>query len=93
MRPDEVYQAISRGTADGAMMPFTGMETFKIYEVAKQHLDVALGSDSSTIFMNKQRYDALPAQAKAAIDKNSLLALSRKLGAATQAEWERARDM
>jgi TRAP-type transport system periplasmic protein len=91
LRPDEVYQAISRGLADGAMMPFTGMETFKIHEVAKMHLDVALGSDSAALFMNKQRYDSLPPQAKAAIDKNVGLVLSQKFGKATTDEWIRAR--
>ncbi len=92
MRPDEVYQAISRGVADGALMPFNGMETFKIHEVAKMHLDVALGGDTSIVFMNKASYDKLPAQAKAAIDKNSGLLLSQRAGKATQAEWERARN-
>jgi TRAP-type transport system periplasmic protein len=92
MRPDEVYQAVSRGVADGAMMPFNGMQTFKIHEVAKLHLDVALGGDTSFVFMNKQRYDSLPPQAKAALDKHSGLALSRRAGQATQNEWERARD-
>jgi TRAP-type C4-dicarboxylate transport system substrate-binding protein len=92
MRPDEVYQAVSRGVADGSMMPFTGMQTFRIQEVAKLHLDVALGGDPAIVFMNKQRYDGLPAPAKAAIDKHSGEALSRLAGAATQAEWEQARN-
>jgi TRAP-type C4-dicarboxylate transport system substrate-binding protein len=92
MRPDEVYQALSRGIADVSMMPFNGMQTFKLDEVAKQHLDVALGGDTSIVFMNKASYDKLPAQAKAAIDKHSGLALTRLAGQATQAEWERARN-
>jgi TRAP-type C4-dicarboxylate transport system substrate-binding protein len=92
MRPDEVYQALSRGVADVSMMPFNGMQTFKLDEVAKQHLDVALGGDTSIVFMNKASYDKLPAAAKAALDKNSGLALSRLAGQATQAEWERARN-
>jgi TRAP-type C4-dicarboxylate transport system substrate-binding protein len=92
MRPDEVYQALSRGVADAAMMPFNGMQTFRIYEVAKQHLDVALGGDTSMVFMNKQSYERLPPQAKAAIDKNSGVVLTRLAGKATQAEWERARN-
>jgi TRAP-type C4-dicarboxylate transport system substrate-binding protein len=91
--PQEAYQAISRGVTDGALMPFTGMLVFKINEVAKHHLDAALGADSATLFMNKQKYDSLPAKAKAAIDKNSYLGLSRKLGAATTAEWERCRNV
>jgi TRAP-type C4-dicarboxylate transport system substrate-binding protein len=74
MRPDEVYQAVSRGVADGALMPFNGMETFRLHEVARMHLDVALGGEPSIVFMNKQSYDKLPPQAKAAIDKNSGLA-------------------
>lgn len=92
MRPDEVYQAVSRGVADGALMPFNGMETFKLHEVAHQHLDVALGGEPSIIFMNKDSYAKLPAQAKAAIDKHSGLALSQAAGLATQKEWERARN-
>jgi TRAP-type C4-dicarboxylate transport system substrate-binding protein len=91
-RPDEAYQAISRGITDGCIMPFTGMETFKIHEVAKYHLDAALGGDAAILFMNKQRYDGLPAKAKEALDKNSYLSLSQRLGAKTTAEWSRARD-
>jgi TRAP-type C4-dicarboxylate transport system substrate-binding protein len=91
--PHEAYQAISRGTADGGLMPFTGMAVFKINEVTKHHLDEALGSDSALLFMNKQKYDSLPAQAKAAIDKHSYLSLSRKLGEKTTAEWQRTRGI
>jgi TRAP-type C4-dicarboxylate transport system substrate-binding protein len=91
--PHEAYQAISRGTADGGLMPFTGMAVFKVNEVAKHHLDEALGSDSAMLFMNKQSYDKLPAKAKAAIDKNSYLPLARKLGEKTTAEWERTRNL
>jgi TRAP-type transport system periplasmic protein len=92
-RPDEAYQAISRGITDGGLMPFTGMEVFKIHEVAKYHLDAALGSDSAILFMNKERYASLPPKAKEAIDKNSYLLLSRRLGEKTTAEWERARGV
>ena len=91
--PHEAYQAISRGTADGSLMPFTGMAVFKVHEVTKHHLDEALGSDSAMLFMNKQSYDKLPAKAKAAIDKNSYLPLARKLGEKTTAEWERTRNL
>jgi TRAP-type C4-dicarboxylate transport system substrate-binding protein len=91
--PQEAYQAISRGTADGSLMPFTGMAVFKINEVTKYHLDEALGSDAALLFMNKKKYDSLPAQAKAAIDKNSYLPLSEKLGQTTTAEWQRTRNI
>ena len=93
MRPDEVYQALSRGIADMALMPYTGVATFKVYEVAKQHLDVALGSDSAMVFISRKKWDSLPAQAKAAIDKHSYLPFSHTLGRAADGEWARARTM
>ncbi len=42
--------------------------------------------------MNKQKYDGLPAQARAAIDKHSGQEFSRKFGIATQAQWQVGHD-
>ena len=92
-RPDEAYTAIQRGTVDGVLMPFTGMETFKIHEVTKHHLDVALGSDPALLMINRKRYDALPAQAKAAIDKHSYAPLAKAFGEKTQAQWQKSRNL
>ncbi|OFZ72532.1 MAG: hypothetical protein A2W04_08235 [Betaproteobacteria bacterium RBG_16_64_9] len=92
-RPDEAYQAISRGTADAALMPFTGMAVFKINEVTKHHVDVPLGSDSALLFINKKKYDSLPPKAKAAIDKYSYFSLSQQLGKRTDAEWADKRGL
>jgi TRAP-type transport system periplasmic protein len=92
-RPDEAYTAIQRGTTDGVLMPFTGMETFKVHEVTKHHLDAALGSDAAMLFMNRQRYDALPAKAKEAIDKHSFLRLSRAFGEKTNEQWQKSRNL
>ena len=93
LRPDEVYTALQRGTIDGALMPFTGMGTFKIQEQAKHHLDVALGSDSATLIINRKKYDSLPDAAKAAIDKHSYAPLSAKFGLKTQEEWQKSRNL
>jgi TRAP-type transport system periplasmic protein len=92
-RPDEAYTAIQRGTVEGAVMPFTGMETFKLHEVTKHHLDVALGSDPALLMINRKRYDALPPQAKAAIDKHSNAGLAAKFGQKTQEQWQKSRDV
>jgi TRAP-type transport system periplasmic protein len=91
MPPSEVYQALSRGLADIALMPLTGVATFKIDDVAKHHVDVALGADSAIVFMNRRKWDSLPPQAKAAIDKHSYLPFSQTLGRAADAEWARSR--
>ena len=92
-RPDETYQAISRGIADGSLMPFTGMATFRILEVAKNHLDAALGSDAAMLFMSKKKYDSLPAQAKATIDRFSYAGFSEKLGRLTDEQWAEKREL
>jgi len=93
LRVDEAYTAIQRGTTDGALMPFTGMETFKIHEVTKHHLDAALGSDAAMLFIGRKQYDSLPPQARATIDKHSYLVLSRKLGEKTQEQWQKSRNV
>jgi TRAP-type C4-dicarboxylate transport system substrate-binding protein len=91
LRPDEVYQALSRGIADMALMPLTGVATFKIYEVTKHHIDAAMGADSAMVFMSRKRWESLSPQAKAAIDKHSSLAFSQRLGQAADGEWARSR--
>jgi TRAP-type C4-dicarboxylate transport system substrate-binding protein len=91
MPPSDVYQALSRGLADMALMPLTGVATFKIDDVAKHHVDVALGADSAIVFMNRRKWEALPPAAKTAIDKHSYLPFSETLGRAADAEWARSR--
>ena len=91
MPPNDVYQALARGLADMALMPLTGVATFKIDDVAKHHLDAALGADSAVVFINRRKWDSLPPQAKAAIDKYSYLSFSQTLGRVTDAEWARSR--
>lgn len=91
MPPSDIYQALARGLADMALMPFTGVGTFKIDDVAKHHVDVALGADTAIVFMNRRKWDALPAKAKAAIDRYSYLPFSQTLGRAADAEWARSR--
>ncbi len=88
LRPDDVYQALSRGTVDASIMPFTGMYTYKIYEVSKSHLDAPLGADAAAVIMNKQKFESLTAQARAAIEKHSGREFSRTLGIATQTQWQ-----
>ena len=92
-RPDEAYTAIQRGTTEGVLMPFTGMETFKVHEVTKHHLDAALGSDSAMLFMNRAKYESLPQKAKDAIARHSFLKLSQTFGQKTNDQWAKSRGV
>ena len=91
--PPDTYETIRRGIAGGALMPFTGMRIFKINEVTSHHLDEPLGAATALMFINKKKYDSLPPEAKAALDKYSYLPLSEITGKATDAYWNSARAM
>jgi len=80
LSPTEIYQSISSGLIEGAVVQWTATMNFKIYEVAKYHLKAPLNSSTSFVVMNRQSYEKLPAQAKAAIDKYSGEHFARRMG-------------
>lgn len=90
--PSELYQGISRGLYEGALIQWTAFLTFKLAEVTKYHYDLPLGSAGAYIVMNKNSYNKLPPDAKAAIDKNSGLALARHMGDAISRQDAFARE-
>ncbi len=83
--PPEAYQALSRGLIDATVQTFGGLVTFRLHEVTKHQLALPLTSDPAVVIMSKKRYDALPAQAKAAIDKVGGLAMAERMGATVNA--------
>jgi TRAP-type transport system periplasmic protein len=80
MTPAEYYQAINRGLIAGSTLSWPGVQVFKTFEVAKNHLDVPFGLAGGYVVMNKDAYARLPAKAKAAIDKYSGEPFSKRLG-------------
>jgi TRAP-type C4-dicarboxylate transport system substrate-binding protein len=62
----EVYEAVSRGTIDGAGFPWTyGYGSFKTYEVSKYvTIPMSLGTMSCFYIANKDAWDALPEEFK-----------------------------
>jgi TRAP-type C4-dicarboxylate transport system substrate-binding protein len=91
-RPDELYQVLQRGTADGSLINFSAVGTFKLAEVARYHVDLPLGGDPAMLIMNRKKYDSLPPKAKAAIDRSSYLAYSQKVAKRTDEDWEMNRN-
>lgn len=76
----QVTEGISKGVIDGAMAPWEVLPSVKIDEVTKYHMEGAAGQPGFTqtpmaILMNKAKYDGLPADLKAVIDKHSGQAL------------------
>jgi TRAP-type C4-dicarboxylate transport system substrate-binding protein len=78
---NEMYEAMQRGTADGAMVSWTSFNPFKLAEVTVYHVDTTLGTAPAFVYMAKKKYDSLPAEARAILDRHSGEAESRRFGA------------
>ena len=84
LTPSDLYEAMNRRVVDGILVGWTAVKTFRLDDVTKDHLQLPLGEAPAFVFMNKSAYDALPAPAKAAIDKYSGEAFSDRLGLANE---------
>jgi TRAP-type C4-dicarboxylate transport system substrate-binding protein len=77
----QVYEALQRGVADGAVTQWTAFAPFKLGEVTRYHIDTVMGANAGAVFMTKKRYAALSAASRRVIDANSDEAQSRAFGA------------
>ncbi len=96
MPPAQVTEAISKGVVDGSLGAWELVFPTKLSEVTKFHSQPAAGvayptATVLTVLMNKQKYDALPADLKAVVDKHSGEALVAKFGAVFDDEAAKAR--
>jgi TRAP-type C4-dicarboxylate transport system substrate-binding protein len=77
----DMYQAIQRGTADGAAVSWTSFNPFKLAEVTTYHVDTRLGTSVGVIFMSRKKYESLSPAIKKVLDAHSGEAASRGFGA------------
>ena len=85
-----ITDALSKGVIDGCVIPWEVVPSVKVQELTKfsTEFDPAGGALYTSVFvmaMNKAKYDSLPADLKAVIDKNSGIETSAFLGKAQQA--------
>src|SRR5262245_19278149 len=78
---NEMYEAISRGTADGATVSWTSFNPFKLAEVTSYHVEAALGTAPAFVYMAKKKFDSFPADVRAVLDRHTGEAESRAFGA------------
>jgi TRAP-type C4-dicarboxylate transport system substrate-binding protein len=91
MNPAEAYQAVQRGLVQAVSVGWSAVLPFKLQEVTTHHLEASLGQAPAFIFMNKDAYAKLPAGPKAALDKISYEAFSRRMGDVTDRQDELGR--
>ncbi|MEM6677353.1 MAG: TRAP transporter substrate-binding protein [Pseudomonadota bacterium] len=82
-------QALSKGTIDGALIPFEVAIPLKIAQLAAYSVELAggrrFGTAAFMFAMNQERFAALPADLQAVIDAHSGAALAGEIGAAWDA--------
>jgi TRAP-type C4-dicarboxylate transport system substrate-binding protein len=88
----DMYEAIQRGTADGAAVAWTSFDPFHLAEVTSYHVDTRLGTSSAMMFMTKATWDSLSPQAQQVLDKHSGEAMSRAFGAWWDGERKAGKD-
>jgi TRAP-type transport system periplasmic protein len=76
----KIVEAISRGRIDGTTAHPIALFDFGVAKVTSSHYFGTLGTVNLAIMMNRKKYEALPAAAKAALDKNSGEQLSVAFG-------------
>lgn len=81
-----VSDALRRGTIDGLVQGWTGMQTFRQYRYARHVVDVAAGVSVFALVMNRGRFDALDADLKRLIMAEGGAALARAGGEAFDRE-------
>jgi TRAP-type transport system periplasmic protein len=90
----EVHEAMSRGTVEGALFPWEAVDSFRLAEVAKAHLELPGGLYTSTfvIVMNNDAFSKLTPANQAALMKVSGDAGSRLFGKYWDEADDRARE-
>jgi TRAP-type transport system periplasmic protein len=88
----DMYTALQRGTADGAVASWTTFDPFRLGDVTRYHLETRLGTSTGMIFMTKKKFDALPPAAQKVLRDNSGEAASRAFGAYLDGDAARVRD-
>ncbi|GAA4001246.1 TRAP transporter substrate-binding protein [Comamonas faecalis] len=89
MPPAQVTEAIAKGVVDGALTAWELLYPTKLSEVTKYHTQPAAGmaypsATVLTVLMNQRKYDSLPADLKAIVDKTTGDALVERFGAVWQ---------
>jgi len=86
MPPAQLTESISKGVIDGALTTWEVVPPTKLDEVTRWHSafaegEPAIGYTVLTMLMNQSRYDRLPDDLKAIVERNSGRALVERFGA------------
>jgi TRAP-type C4-dicarboxylate transport system substrate-binding protein len=94
----QVPESLTKNVIDGLSTPWEIMPTLKLEEICKTHTETSskqakLSNSIFTFAMNAAKYEALPAELRQVIDRNSGRELSRRAGEIWDSTIEPARRL
>lgn len=78
--PQETQDALAKGIIDAATFPYEGAASFDIATVAKFTLEPGVSSATFALVMNPSKYNSLPDDLKALIEKTTGVAAAESFG-------------
>ncbi|MSU90915.1 hypothetical protein GE300_15050 [Rhodobacteraceae bacterium 2CG4] len=85
----EYNEALNRGTIDGVIQGWTGMNTFKSFPLVSQAVDVPAGTIPFLLLMNEAKWDSLPPEVQESMMTHGGLAMAESGAAAYTAAGEK----
>ncbi len=77
-----MYENLQKGVVDAGVTPWPGLYSWKLLEVTKHHLDIKISVPTNYLIINKKKYDSLPAEVKAVLERWSTTEAAIKLAMA-----------
>ncbi len=88
-----VAESLAKHVVDGAAADWFSLDAFRLIDVTRTHLDLAIGAPAMYVAMNQASYDRLPDAAKAAFEANPPAALAEFWGSRLAAKSAATRDV
>ncbi len=67
----QIYESMSTKVIDGFVVPYEVFPPFKFWEVTKYHTEVGMYTTAFATFMNKKKYESLPADMRKILDETT----------------------
>ena len=71
MGPAQAYEALEKGTIDGASLIYDGLVAFRLHGLVKHYLEAKIYTACFHVVMNPRKFEALPAEFRKAIDETT----------------------
>ena len=90
--PAETQDGLNKGIIDGATFPYEAAQSFDLGTVVKYSLEPGMSSATFAVAMNPARFDSLPADLKALIEKTTGPEMAARFGAAFDVSEKAGRE-